>query len=134
MTKLTREQIMHLSRLMDDRLAREQEEIHTITQRARDESGGGVSADWIDVALAEASLAADDAVINQDIEDVRDIMAARDRLAADTYGVCTDCGGAIGYERLLAYPTAKRCIRCQRSYEQRRSDRDVRQAARVANR
>jgi RNA polymerase-binding transcription factor DksA len=57
-------------------------------------------------------------MISQDIQDVRDINTARERLSAGTYGICADCGEAIAYERLLAYPTAKRCIHCQRLYEQ----------------
>jgi RNA polymerase-binding transcription factor DksA len=68
--------------------------------------------------LVEATLAADDAVFSQDVQDVRDIKAARERLSAGTYGICTDCSAPIAYERLLAYPTAKRCIHCQRLHEQ----------------
>jgi RNA polymerase-binding transcription factor DksA len=98
------------------------EEIQAVSQRTRARRDEGVPADWTDAARAETTLAADDAVINQDIEDVRDIRAARERLSAGTYGVCTDCGEAIAYERLLAYPTAKRCIHCQRLHEQRKAD------------
>ncbi len=29
----------------------------------------------------------------------------------------SDCGNAIGFERLLAYPSAQRCIECQSQYE-----------------
>ena len=122
MATLTQEQIRHLSGLMDARLAREMEEIQAVSQRTRARRDEGVPPDWTDAARAETTLAADDAVINQDIEDVRDIRAARERLSAGTYGVCTDCGEAIAYERLLAYPTAKRCIHCQRLHEQRKAD------------
>lgn len=118
MATLTQQQIKHLSELMDVRFAREVEEIRAVRERTRDQRDEAVPADWIDAALVESTLAADDAVINQDVQDARDIRAARERLAAGTYGVCTDCGEAIAYERLLAYPTAKRCIHCQRVYEQ----------------
>jgi len=118
MATLTQQQIRHLSKLMDVRFAREIEEIRAVRERTRDQRDEGVLADWIDAALVEATLAADDAVINQDVEDARDIKAARERLSAGTYGICEDCGEAIAYERLLAYPTAKRCIHCQRVYEQ----------------
>jgi RNA polymerase-binding transcription factor DksA len=118
MAALTQQQIRHLSELMDVRFAREVEEIRTVRERMREEHDEGVPADWIDAALVESTLAADDAVINQDVQDARDIRAARERLAAGTYGACVDCGEAIAYERLLAYPTAKRCIRCQRAHEQ----------------
>jgi uncharacterized protein (DUF983 family) len=32
-------------------------------------------------------------------------------------GACNDCGEPIGYNRLMAYPTAKRCVQCQEVYE-----------------
>lgn len=118
MATLTREQIGHLSKLMDERYEREWNEILAVTQRTREQLDEGVSADWADAALAESTLAADDTMINQDIQDVRDINTARECLSAGTYGICADCGEAIAYERLLAYPTAKRCIQCQRLYEQ----------------
>lgn len=118
MATLTREQIGHLSKLMDERYERERKDILAVTQRTREQLDEGVSADWVDAALTESTLAADDAMISQDIQDVRDINTARERLSAGTYGICADCGEAIAYERLLAYPTAKRCIHCQRLYEQ----------------
>ena len=118
MATLTPEQIRHLSKLMDERYERERKEILAVTQRAREQVDEDVSADWVDAALAESTLAADDAMISQDVQDVRDINTARERLSAGTYGICADCGEAIAYERLLAYPTAKRCIHCQRLYEQ----------------
>ena len=49
-----------------------------------------------------------------------DIEAALERIDADTYGQCTDCGVSISLARLNAYPTAKRCIDCQSVAEQRR--------------
>jgi RNA polymerase-binding transcription factor DksA len=103
---------------MDARLARETDEIRNITARARDAREGVAPADWVDAALADSILASDDAVVGQDAQDVRDIIAARTRLTAGTYGICVDCGEAITYERLLAYPTAKRCVHCQRLHEQ----------------
>lgn len=118
MPTLTPEQTRYLSSLMDARFDREVKEIRSVRERMREERDEGVPADWIDAALTNATLASDDAVINQDAADVRDIIAARERLSAGTYGTCTDCGEAIAYERLLAYPTAKRCIHCQRLYEQ----------------
>jgi RNA polymerase-binding transcription factor DksA len=120
MAKLTREQIDELTRLMDERWARELAEIQQVAERSRDErrqealAGPG---DGVDEALAEIAQSADYAIVRQDIEDVRDIAAARRRIAAGTYGVCIKCGDDIGYERLRAYPTAKRCIDCQREHE-----------------
>ena len=48
-----------------------------------------------------------------------DTNAALEKVADDRYGVCETCGEAIGYARLLAYPSARRCLACQRSEEAR---------------
>ena len=51
------------------------------------------------------------------------IDAALQRLHDGNYGVCIDCDDEIGYERLQAYPTAKRCHDCQEVYERNFSER-----------
>jgi len=33
-------------------------------------------------------------------------------------GVCEDCGGQIGAERMEALPDSTRCVRCQASWDQ----------------
>lgn len=62
----------------------------------------------VDVQLAD---------IDRHIEEIRDIEAALLRVAAESYGSCIDCGRPIGYARLSAYPTAKRCLPCQEQHE-----------------
>lgn len=131
MTHLTPEQTRRLTTLMDDRFRREMDEIHAVTRRSRAEHGQAAAddaVDRLDAALAEATLAADFAVVQQDVQDVRDILAARRRMAAGTYGACVECGEPIAYPRLLAYPTAKRCIGCQRAHEEQAAARDRRVA------
>lgn len=63
--------------------------------------------------LADFNLAA----LDHHVEELRDIEAAFQRIKNGQYGVCTDCGSEISFERLQAYPTAKRCIACQEKYE-----------------
>lgn len=58
---------------------------------------------------------------DQDLHELLDITNARARMQDNSYGVCVDCGIDIDVERLLAYPTAKRCLDCQRLREQRRA-------------
>lgn len=124
MTTLSQDQIDALRRAMDDRWDRELREIHSVAERSIDDrlqqALAGPPADQLDEALAEIWQRSDHAIVRQDIQDMRDIEAARGRIAGGTYGVCTECGQEIGYERLLAYPTAKRCIGCQREHERRR--------------
>lgn len=64
--------------------------------------------------------------LDREVGELRDVEAALVRIADGVYGKCTDCGDAIGRERLDAYPTAKRCLRCQTVYETRkRGGRDA---------
>jgi DnaK suppressor protein len=76
-----------------------------------------VPADIGDQSVADALADLNLAIIDRHIEELRDIEAAKARAKAHTYGVCIGCGDELGYERLLAYPTAKRCIVCQRQQE-----------------
>lgn len=46
-----------------------------------------------------------------------DIDIALERMAAGTYGICEECGGPIGEERLEVLPSATTCIKCQRGRE-----------------
>ncbi|MHB8667730.1 MAG: TraR/DksA family transcriptional regulator [Burkholderiales bacterium] len=64
-------------------------------------------------ALADLNLA----IIDRHVREIRDIEASWARIANGSFGVCTDCGGDIGFERLLAYPSAKRCYTCQQQHE-----------------
>ncbi|MFN4118658.1 TraR/DksA family transcriptional regulator [Acidovorax sp.] len=45
------------------------------------------------------------------------IDAALARIAAGTYGDCTDCGAHITAARLMAHPEAHRCVHCQEKAE-----------------
>ena len=44
--------------------------------------------------------------------DLAEIEAARERVAAGTYGVCARCGRPIAPERLEARPAARTCVTC----------------------
>ncbi|HEX2426401.1 MAG TPA: TraR/DksA C4-type zinc finger protein [Gaiellaceae bacterium] len=48
---------------------------------------------------------------------VVEIDAALGRIEDGTYGLCADCGGPIGEERLLAVPYATLCIAHKRARE-----------------
>ena len=80
-----------------------------LIDRAPADSGDQATGD----ALADLNLA----IIDRHVQELRDIEASRARIADGSFGTCTDCGGDIGFERLLAYPTAKRCFSCQRQHE-----------------
>ena len=59
----------------------------------------------------------DIARIDRQVLEVRRIEAALRRLDMGVYGVCRDCDGDIGYERLRSQPFAERCLACQEQHE-----------------
>ncbi|MHB8621837.1 MAG: TraR/DksA family transcriptional regulator [Sulfuricaulis sp.] len=61
----------------------------------------------------------------RELQEIQDVEAALDRIQHGAYGTCVDCHEDIVYERLEAYPTAKRCITCQSRRENRRGGRDA---------
>lgn len=75
---------------------------------------GGSDADW-----ATADAEADDllARAERDARELAATSAALEKIGEGTYGICEDCGEAIGYPRLLAYPAARRCLACQQKSE-----------------
>ncbi|MEW5757197.1 MAG: TraR/DksA C4-type zinc finger protein [Pseudomonadota bacterium] len=69
--------------------------------------------------LSEINLGVKDLHINEIIE----IEATIDRIERREFGTCVACGDAIESQRLLAFPTAKRCLECQRRYEASRQQK-----------
>lgn len=53
------------------------------------------------------------ALVGLSARTVQDIESALRRLHTGTYGLCTDCGGAIRAARLRALPFAEACLDCQ---------------------
>jgi RNA polymerase-binding protein DksA len=64
-------------------------------------------------ALADFNLS----ILDRHIDAMRDIEAALQRVKSGEYGACIDCGDDVTFPRLMAYPTAKRCIVCQEQRE-----------------
>lgn len=89
--------------------ASENQQYVELIDRAPADSGDEATGD----ALADLNLA----IIDRQVREIRDIEAARERIRGASFGACVDCSGDIGFERLLAYPAAKRCFACQRQHE-----------------
>ena len=70
-----------------------------------------------DQATAAALTDFDNEIARRHDVAIRDIDEALVRLKAGDFGSCPDCGGDIGFERLMAFPTATRCVTCQGLHE-----------------
>jgi len=94
--------------------------IHSSLVNAEDKTYAEVAGRVLDTAeQSVANMFADDKIliIEKEVTEQADVAAALTRITDGTYGTCADCEDEIGVKRLDAYPTAKRCIRCQTHYE-----------------
>jgi len=81
---------------------------HLLESRAavlREEVGEDVKAD-LNAEPEAASLAVD-------VMELRAVEAALARVHEPDFGVCADCSAEIPFSRLLANPSAARCLACQ---------------------
>lgn len=113
-------QIRELEARLKDRLTTLVEETRQILLASDKEPYIRLAGEVHDIgeqSVADLLVDLDLADVDRHVEEVRDVEAALLRIAGQSYGTCSDCGDAIAYERLDAYPTAKRCARCQAQHE-----------------
>lgn len=119
MSSLTEHQSEHLKRLVQQRREELLGEIREVLGRTGEHPYGDLAGvpDTGDEAIADLLIDVDNAMVHRDVQEIRDIDAALQRMDDGSYGVCMECGLEIGYDRLTAYPTAKRCAPCQGQHE-----------------
>ena len=117
---LNKNQIRDLKKTLDDRLFDLREEIRLELLDSDDQTYielAGQVHDTAEASVADLLVDIQLAGIDRHFQETRDIDAALLLIAAGSYGVCNDCTTSIAIERLQAYPTAKRCHRCQVNHE-----------------
>ncbi len=124
MNTLNEQQLATLQDSMARRKSRLLDEIREVLAR----SGNAHHAEQVsevgnmgDEAAARLCRDISEAEVLRDLGEVRDIAAAEQRIADGRYGLCVDCGEPVGFERLQAYPSAKRCMPCQQHREKTRA-------------
>lgn len=124
MGNLTQDQLLRLAERMRDRKALLMAEIRgALSQTARSQYVDllGVGGDAADESVASLLRDITESEVVRDVGEVRDIVAAEQRLAAGRFGTCIACESPIDAKRLEAYPTAKRCLSCQQHREKTRA-------------
>jgi len=117
---LTPPQVQELRRRILERRRQLAAELRGDAARAREEPYGdlaGATHDTGDESVADLLADLGQAELNRDLAELRDLEVARMRMEGGTYGICTDCGTQISYERLRANPGATRCVACQSRHE-----------------
>ncbi len=105
--------------LAQRKLALEEEIAAPRGNRPRDAERSHEVGDRKDEAADDAMAATDDAETQRDVDELEQIVAAQQRLADGSYGLCEDCGEPIDARRLLVLPAASRCAQCQGLHEHR---------------
>lgn len=118
---LTKTQLAKLERTLDKQYELLLEEVRDALEHSENQQYveliDRAPADTADQATGDALADLNLAIIDRHVREIRDIEATRLRLGDGSFGTCADCGAEIGIERLLAYPTAKRCLVCQQQRE-----------------
>ena len=117
---LTHEQGIELGTVLEERrraLLDELREDAERTQRDRYGELAGSAPDAGDESVASLISDLGQAGMSRDLAELREVEAARERMSEGSYGSCVECGTEIDYRRLRAYPSALRCIHCQRRFE-----------------
>jgi DnaK suppressor protein len=121
MTALNPSQLEQLNKKLN-------EQYQALLREVRDELENSGNQHRIDLLNSEPGDSGDESLANaladfnlttldRHIDGVRDVEAAFQRIRSGEFGVCIDCGDDIPFNRLQAYPTAKRCIVCQEKRE-----------------
>jgi len=117
---LTAEQIQELRSIVERRRAALAHQVGQDLDRVREDGLDnvvGAVPDPGDESVQSLIQDLDQAEASRDLSELRTLDAARARMDDGSYGICTNCGQDIGFERLRASPGAERCIRCQTLFE-----------------
>ncbi len=121
MSHLTKKDLLAIRAALDEQRARF---LHGL-RAALEETGqtqyaavlGRSSGDSADEALAVTLGNLTAARMDHEVRALQAMEEAAGRLDSPDFGVCEDCGAHIPAARLVANPTATRCIACQDRHE-----------------
>lgn len=71
-----------------------------------------------DEAMAELAAGMEAELADRRSVELHAVDAALQRIENGDYGTCMSCGDQIAFERLEAYPMARRCIVCKTKFEE----------------
>ena len=73
---------------------------------------GNDPGDSCDLSLADVLADLNILRVDRQINELREIEIRLTQINENSVDECVDCGKEIGLQRLLAYPTATRCVSC----------------------
>ncbi|MFZ2502180.1 MAG: TraR/DksA C4-type zinc finger protein [Nocardioides sp.] len=83
------------------------------------DAGDGAGQDQADLGATSFERDQELTVLNNEREMLFQIERALSHIDDGTYGVCENCGEAIGKMRMMAFPRATLCLSCKQREERR---------------
>jgi RNA polymerase-binding protein DksA len=117
---INQQQALQLRTRLQDRAEQLREEVERTRAKSIEESPANVAdraRDIEDDSFATLVVDTNLTEIERDVDELRMIDSALQRISAGTYGKCIDCARDIPLARLEAEPTAERDVECQELYE-----------------
>lgn len=108
---MNKEQMAHFETILRAWLAELTDETSRTVHHLQDENVN--HPDPSDRASIETDIALELRERDRDRKLIKKVESSLERLKADDYGFCDNCGEEIGIKRLEARPTAELCIDCK---------------------
>lgn len=124
MIAFERRDIESLRDKLEGRRAALLKEVQDVSGREEDEPFrklAGEVGDSGDESVAATLIDTNHAVVGRDLDEIRAIDRALQRIKEGSYGRCSECGMEIPHARLEVNPTAERCFPCQDHFEKTHS-------------
>jgi DnaK suppressor protein len=107
-----------LQKIRTTLLSRKSEMAGQLSRLAHEKVSDGQVQDSGDEALSLSLENLQNSLQQTEMDELRLIESALDRINKGEYGICIDCGEPISERRLETFPYAARCIVCQEAHEQ----------------
>lgn len=113
MANFTENQLMQLKAALQKRYLELQDEVRSELDHANDMGNIDLTGGYLNNIPDDI----DTALVDRQINEMRELEMSLKYLSELEFGDCIDCENEIGFDRLIAYPSAQRCIQCQSQYE-----------------
>ena len=92
--------------------------IGSLSHQSQEKVSDGQVQDSGDEALSLSMEKLQNSLQQNEMDEVRLIDDAFERIERNEYGICIECGNPIPEKRLETFPYASRCVACQEKFEQ----------------
>lgn len=112
-----KDRALFINTMKKNLLQRKSEMLGQLNQLASEKVSDGQVQDSGDEALSISMEHLQSSLQQSDMDEIRLIENALERISKKEYGVCIDCANPIPEKRLENFPYAARCVACQEKFE-----------------